>query len=301
MDFKIKYLKYKKKYLDLKKTMNQYGGGNNILISSEKGLNGTIDWINSQSEKYHDPKIEQDWKLLKNVSEMNFELKDFTAKIDFNLFHLRNNNLEENLKPLIILPGFSSDSLGMTLTRISKFTNTIFEKGFSDIYIFDFTGIGGRKKDKPEEPGIEIQKQVSDIPIMYQLISEHLSKYITNNYTNFSILGRSAGGGLSLQMIFIHKLKPNSLNVATPGYSFNNISEHVINYNNKSLPIRICWAKEDKKNPEIQEDKGNDGKNLKKLLKNNDYTNYEYYSISVGSDDDKLTHRILPKLINKLI
>ena len=306
--FYQKYCKYKMKYLNLKKP--QSGGGTrklksmigsainsvhrNILISEEKGFEGTIEWANSNAEKYFDPPIEEGiWNLIELATSMNFSLDGVEAIINFNLFHLRNLDSEYNSKPLIILPGYSSDSLAMTLTRTSRMKNEIFSKGFSDIYIFDFTGIGGRKKDKPEEPGLNIQAAVNDINGMYEIISEHLSKYISENYKNFSILGRSAGGGLSLQLVFLHGLEPVSLNLAAPGYSYDDIKEHIIAYPNKDLPIRICWAKEDKKISE------KDGQKLKELL--NDYTDFMYYLVVVGSEDDKATHRIQPILLDNLI
>lgn len=312
------------KYLNSKKSnLNQVAGGGvrhlktmtgssinstnkNILISEEMGLNGTIAWANSNAGKYFDDPIEEGlWQLRKNVSNMKFKLEDVEADIDFNLFHLRNNDLEEDSKPLIVLPGYSSDSLAMTLTRTSKFKDVILSKGFSDIYVFDFTGIGGRKKDKPEDPGFEIQALVKQYPSginrMYEIISQHLADFISQNFNNFSILGRSAGGGLSMQMVFLHGLNPVGLNLASPGYSFKDIEQNIKDYPNKDLPIRICWAKEDLKNPEVQEDKGNDGKNLRLTLNNSSYNNMEYYSVSVGSDNDKLTHRILPELFENLV
>lgn len=310
--FYQKYCKYKKKYLSLKesKYLNQIAGAvkeesnKNILLSKEKGLIGTIEWANNNAEKYFDEKIEKGiWGLKKNVSTMKFKLENVEADIDFNLFHLRNS--KENSKPLIVLPGYSSDSLGMTLTRTSKFKDVIFSKGFSDIYVFDFTGIGGRKKDKPEDPGFDIQALVKQYPSginrMYEIISEHLARYISQNFNNFSILGRSAGGGLSMQMVFLHGLNPIGLNLAAPGYSYQDIHEYIINYSNKDLPLRICWAKEDNKIPEIQDENGSDGKKLKKSIENSLYTNIEYYSISIGSYDVKLTHRILPILFENIV
>ena len=256
-------------------------------------MEGTIEWANSNAEKYFDPPIEVMWNLIELATSMHFSLDGVEAIINFNLFHLRNSESEYKSKPLIILPGYSSDSLGMTLTRTSRMKNEIFSKGFSDIYVFDFTGIGGRKKDKPEEPGLNIQAAVNDINGMYEIISKHLSEYISQNYRNFSILGRSAGGGLALQLVFLHRLEPVSLNLAAPGYSYDDIKEHIIDYSNKSLPIRICWAKEDKK---ILEE---DGQKLKELLK--DYTDFMYYLVIVGSEDDKATHRIQPILLDNLI
>ena len=190
----------------------------------------------------------------------------------------------------------------MTLLRITEFKDILFNKGFSDIYIFDFTGIGGRGKDNKENPGVNIQNKVDNINDMYKLISGHLTKYIELNFKNFSILGRSAGGGLSLQMVFLHGLVSIGLNVASPGYSYDGIKDGIINYTgDRKLPIRVCWAKEDKKNPETQPEKGNDGVNLKKILNDNEFVNFKYYSKSVGSDDDKITHRILPILIENLV
>ena len=95
---------------------------------------------------------------------------------------------------------------------------------------------------------------------MYEIISEHLARYISQNFNNFSILGRSAGGGLSMQMVFLHGLNPIGLNLAAPGYSYQDIHEYIINYSNKDSPLRICWAKEDNKIPEIQDENGSDGK-----------------------------------------
>ena len=118
----------------------------NILISEEKDLAGTIKWANSNADKYFDDPIEEELWHQKKYFNMKFKLEDLETDIDFNLFHLRNNNLEEKSKPLIVLPGYSSDSLAMTLTRTSKFKDVILSKGFSDIYVFDFTELEVERK-----------------------------------------------------------------------------------------------------------------------------------------------------------
>ncbi len=325
MDFRKKYLKYKRKYLDLKKNekLNQIGAGTrylmegheccdgskdkklyqtNNLISSEKNINQLIEWINSQ--EYFDKKIDEElgWKI-ENLQPMNFILDSIIMPINFNWLHLRNDLEDENSRPLFVLPGFSSDSLGMTISRITQYKDVVFNLGFSDIYVFDFTGIGGRKKDDKFNPGINLQELVqteldSDhISEMYLIISNHLSNIISSGYFNYSILGRSAGGGLALNLVFSNETEsfnPTGLNIATPGINFEKIKEKIINYGNKDLPIRMCWAKEDKKNP-IEKD----GVSLDKIF-SDFYSDYKYYVVEMEDDNDVKTHRIMPILLENL-
>jgi len=133
----------------------------------------------------------------------------------------------------------------------------------------------------------------------YRKISSHLASII-NEYNNFSLLGRSAGGGLSLQLGL--SMLPNilGLNLACPGYKMDDILPR-IQQGNKDLPIRLCWAREDIK---IVEDNTNPdgGFHLGKQFTNNEYTNFKYLLMSTGGNAEHIhTHRIQPILIENLV
>ena len=328
-DYRKKYLKYKLKYFKKLNMLNQMGGSNsniskkskdcckktedhdccgghhhytnldpNVSITSERDIDDLISWIDSK--EFYDEKILENpgWSIV-NLGVFPLIVEKFKIPLTINWLNIRNEGLEKDSRPLFILPGFSSDSLGMTISRISENKEIIFSKGFSDIYIFDFTCIGGRSKDISDKPGIDFQSYIKkelgseSIDKMYMKISEILYSIISK-YSNYSILGRSAGGGLCLHLVFTNDLKTKGLNIASPGINFEAIVEKIMDYKNKNLPIRMCWAQEDKKNPI-----NSVGIPLDDVFTEY-FTNYQYYVVGVGSDDDKITHRILPILIKNL-
>ena len=296
MNYKNKYLKYKSKYLKLK--INNLTGGNiininNSIMSNDKNIGEIISWTNDQ--EYFDEDINENigWTIEK-LDDYEFEQNNIRAIIKLNWLHLNNIHIEENSKPLFILPGFSNSSLGMTLKRINQYHQDIFNHGFSDIYIFDFTSIGKYNENTDLQKIIKDNLGEEEIAEMYRIISSHI-KTILEDYNNISILGRSAGGGLSLNLVFTHDLYVNGLNIACPGINIPQITDNINNYNNKDLPIKLVWSEDDTKIPI------NDGYELSNIFNENNYSNFEFIEVNFnGDNNDKLNHRIQPELINNL-
>ena len=116
MSYQKKYNIYKNKYLKLKNSI-QKGGSEKIvnkLITNDKNIDELIRWIDSQN--YYDINIGENpgWTI-NNLEPLDFELESVKASINFNWCHLHNPRMDLNRRPLIVLPGFSSDSLGMTI------------------------------------------------------------------------------------------------------------------------------------------------------------------------------------------
>ena len=123
----------------------------NILLTDELPLSTYFLAINQQNyDEGFQISADLNWiKIYFEGKDMDFKTKDSILKIKFNCFKLRNDNMEENSRPLFVLPGYSTQSFGWTISRTSKYHTEIFSQGFSDIYVFDFTGIGGRKEKRP--------------------------------------------------------------------------------------------------------------------------------------------------------
>ena len=277
----------------------------NILLTNQIPKEEIISSINEQNydEGFQIPNDLNWTKIHFEDKDMDFKTKTMILKIKFNCFKLRNETLEENSRPLFVLPGYSTQSFGWTISRTSKYRKEIFSQGFSDIYVFDFTGIGGRKEN--EDPGIELQKVIKKdnpenphaIDDMYQLIAKHIKESILSVFNNISLLGRSAGGGLSLHIALTHQLPVKGLNVACPGVDMKRIAE-IIPMAKKDLPIRLSFASKDKKVPI---DGPDGGTNLSKLFFDNDYSDFIYLVMSTTSDDDHLNHRLHPILLKNLV
>lgn len=281
----------------------------NNLMTDLDTIEKIIEDINK--EKYDDDyTIDIDWKINKLEQIMTFDkLKDDdltnSFEIGFNLISLRNPDIEENSKPLFILPGFSGQSVGWTISRISKYHQIIFEKKFSDIHIFDFTAIGGEKTNKETVIQSAIMNQFGSNAIndMYIKIAKFIKEQILSNYENISLIGRSAGGGLALHIVLTHGQEVNSLNLACPGTNNEAIESKISEYDNKNLPIRMCFAYNDQKIPIVKDDKENpDGiRVLNDLFFKNGFLDYMYYEVSTPNQDDKYNHRIQPILIENII
>lgn len=188
-----------------------------------------------------------------NLDLLNINVNDsYKSKINFEVLHFETNNLSKT-KSLIILPGFSSDSLKMTISRFYKYQDLVKEKGFTDVYIFNFTGIGGKEKKNfnGDLKCSNIQSILNyKIDTMYKKIASHLkNQIIKQKWKNISLLGRSAGGGLSLHLVFTNKLIINHLSLASPGFNCDiGILEKIKKYSNKELNLKLFWAEHDKKN-----------------------------------------------------
>lgn len=327
-DYKYLYMKYKNKYLLAKKNKylldkqeklnNLEGGGKrylkNMIDSASMTASGNsipkIEMTSLQKDGTFDTLIQEanstnisseqidnldEYSVIK-VPTQEFTLHNVTTEIDYELLHIGDKS---NQRPLFILPGFSVNSVSMTIGRINKYKDMIREK-FSDIYIFNFTSI--------DKLPFKLQNDYQ-IPQYetYHEISKHLLEYL-NRYDNISLLGRSAGGGLTLQIAlkYLEPKKLIGLNIACPGYNHKDIFPALKEYKNKNLPIRMCWAVDDEK---IVEGKSNEdgGVALQEQIKLNGFNNFEYYQVDTsqldieGKDKHIHTHRIQPILIENLV
>lgn len=334
-DYKYLYMKYKNKYLLAKqeKLINLDGGGKrylknmigsaasedateyateaNILDSQKLNeLNDAIAIEKAKGIKFEDPPFQkliedcnknnlQDERIenLHHYDVVQFPPQNFnrivSTVITYELLHTGNNT---NERPLYILPGFSNNSVYMTIGRINKYKEAIFAKGFTDIYIFNFTDIGKLPSLLEEKCGLKQS-------LTYHQISKHLSENLQYR-DNVSLLGRSAGGGLALQMAFFYNnlFDLSGLNIACPGYDMDDMNEIIQNYFNKNLPIRLGWAKDDNKIFEKY-----NGQPLKNIFIDYGYTDFKYITVKIGNIDNEgkgghiHTHRIQPNLIDDLV
>lgn len=310
MKYPINYFQHGGKIkLNLKRMIGAADANESNEITNEVYSNN-ID-INSIIEEINKKKYDGDyeikdliWKIEKIEKIMDYIIDNVTYKIGFNFIKLENTNKTRNEKPLFCLPGFSLQSLGWTVSRISKYYQDVFNLGFSDIYIFDFTAIGG-----DNEKGTVIQSVVKEklggqfIDEMYKEIAGFIKNKILVEYNNLSILGRSAGAGLSLHLVLSHKLKVNGLNLACPGVNIKAIKQKIFEYENKNLPIRMCFAPRDKKLPILIDGNINaDGARvLNDIFFENQFLDYIYFEVSTPDDSHESNHRIQPILIRNLV
>ena len=320
-DYKYLYMKYKNKYLLAKqeKLNNLEGGGKRYLknmigsasmVASVNSIpktemtslqkDGTFDNLiqSANSNNLSEEEIENlDGYGTVEVPSQDFNLQGITTMIDYELLHIGDSS---NRRPLFILPGFSTSSVTMTIGRIHKFKDDIFSQGFTDIYIFNFTSIDKlpfKLEEKYEIPQYET----------YHQISKHLSEYL-NSYDNISLLGRSAGGGLTLQIAlkYLDPMKLIGLNIACPGYNHKDIFPALVKYEKKVLPIRMCWAVNDEKIVE-GENNPDGGVTLQEQIILYGFENFQYYQVNTseldteGKDKHIHTHRIQPELIKNLV
>jgi hypothetical protein len=296
------------KFSDLKYLINE-----NIL-DSQLGIPDEIWLQNDKANSYKIPDDEQWTKI--QVGEFLLETPTINTTIKINCYRYQNRISEESTKQILFLPGFSDNSFLWTLSRISKYKDEIVKQGFSDIFIFDFTAIGGNKNYqgfKGIKKGINFQKNTLHeqkelgiefaIDKMYRKISMGLKELIekrTDLFSNYSIAGRSAGGGLAIHLVLTHGLRVNGLNIACPGYDYNALEANtefntfVTSIENINLPIRLCHSLNDKKEPSNQS-------NILAKLIGDKFNNFIYYSISKIYDNDEVNHRFQEILLLNLV
>lgn len=235
------------------------------------------------------------WDVIKLDTLKNLNINEnIKVNIHFEMLHYGKG---DNTRPIFILPGFSVRSLTMIIGRIHLHKDKILEK-FSDIYIFNNTSIG-------KLPNLLSDKHNIPFPTTYQKISNGM-KIFFDNYNNISLLGRFAGGGISMFLTFkyLESNKIIGLNLACSGYDITSMKTIIPNFNNKKLLIRLCWAKQDQK---ILIDSDSGGTHLNQMFQNSGYTNFKYYVIEnvpsniEGKDKYIHTHQIQKKLIYKLV
>jgi len=304
----IKYLKYKQKYISLRKKMTGGGGEsknerpsviNTPLFSCyyQDSFDRLITTANDNNLLIDSIDNLDNWDI-KSLDSVEFKIYDDDIKIDFEMLHYGDKS---DINPIFIIPGFSNSSLTMTVGRINRFKNTILEKGYSDIYIMNNTSIG-------KLPNNLANKGVS-FPTTYQAICNNISSYF-DSYEKVTLLGRSAGGGIAMYLAFkFISEKVIGLNLACPGYDMSDMGTTIDSFKNKNLPIRVSWANSDTKIVENIENVSG-GQSLKERFEKNNYTNFKYYQVEglleegpsiEGKNKHINTHRIQPILIDNLV
>ena len=210
-------------------------------------------------------------------------------KIKFGCIHCGNKSDD---KPLIIIPGFSDKSFGWTVGRIDSNKELLLTK-YTYIYIIDNSSIDKTPNILEKDYGIEQYKTYIEIAKIYN----HLLKSIVEN-NNFSVLGRSAGGGIAM-MLSLGEIgeKINEMYLAAPRYSYEFMKDQDLT----KMPSKlvVSHSLNDQK-IDIQE-----SINLCRLFKNKDNLSIDFIVTTNISDidgsDGWLNHRITKDLIEYMI
>ena len=284
----------------------------------EKGIGDDTDNVNPDTE------IESDTTEITYYQVKNGEVNEFpmTYRIggedvvhNFN-FRIVKFNLKQKGKKLFVLPGFSSTSLCWTVGRINRFKNIIREKGFGEIYIFEFMNVKDimgklkgnflfNKDQTKEEQQTNYNKFYNSVAILV----DKIIRSSINEGEKVSILGRSAGGGIAIFLFELHNDYINGLNLAAPGYDSTGLSVGVIDKINRVKPsIRLSISIKDKKVPDRETDAMNLilkdlGLNYKyiKIVDTPDATRGEEGSETRKLHHDAINHRIHEALVNELV
>ena len=137
---------------------------------------------------------------------------------------------------------------------------------------------------------------------MYKKIAFGLKGLIESRddvFSNYSIAGRSAGGGIAIHLALTHGLNVNGLNIACPGFNYNALlengqfNENINNKDIKKIPTRLCHTINDQKVSIDESDK------LAELLKG--FKNFQYYRIEKATPEDEINHRFQLELLSELV
>lgn len=254
---------------------------NKINADPNKGIGDDTDKV-SEDHKYKYYKIIPDFKL-------------FNKTCTIKLVYLK---LNDQGKKLVVLPGFSEKSICWTIGRIFKLKNKIKDKGFSEVYIFDFKSI------KLIQDNSEVKKIIFSSQTNYNcfyndiahIVDKIIRGIILKDDSKISILGRSAGGGVSL---FLYQLKNcdyiDGLNLAAPGYDPNGLPRSLIRKaKNDNLNVRLSYSNDDPRVPKVEIDNMNN--------KFKELENYKHIFVSgLPGNSEGIHHRIHEALIDNLV
>ena len=279
------------------------------IINEPKGKKRLVEICNEYNKNLIEDSIDEsnfDWKYI-GFKNYKLELGTFNDKGDQNeievpvsCMHLGNDSKENNL---IIIPGMSNQSFAWTLGRINRFRKELLSK-YSDIYIFDNSSIGKIPEESSKNHG-------KSQPEIYAFISQIYATLIYNDLaiSKFDILGRSAGGGISLFLSLLYSAD-SIINtyLACPGFDYGYILD-ILDSNWKGL------SKDDLKDKKVLishsvddlkiklEEKGGTI-NLYHLLLSRNFDVELQLIRGLNNPDGKeswLNHRIQPDLIEKII
>ena len=229
-------------------------------------------------------------KYLKIIPE--FQIMD--DKISLNIVHC---SLNTNGKSIVVLPGFSKKSICWTIGRMNQFRQILKEKGYKDVYIFDFQNVKPLMKKHSEALKDQIFYN-NFIKNIAKIVDKIIRGIILKNNEMISVIGRSAGGGVS---IFLYELETcnyiDGLNLAAPGYDPNGLNEKFLNKaKEKQLNVRLSHHIDDQKVP------ASEINNMNEKLQNINLNNYKFIRI----ENKELTreaqqHRIHNELIEDMV
>lgn len=269
-----------------------------VSLLIESNVNDFIEILNKSNKEQSDMmsnELLSEWNFME-LPKSKFELT-INSKVRKDLIYgcLHHGN-KSNSSPLIIIPGFSEKSFGWSVGRINSNREKLHKK-FSDIYIFDNSSID-KTPNNLEKSEEKIAQSVTYLEISKMYVE--LIRFIIGD-NKFSLLGRSAGGGISL-MIGMGELSSNidELYLAAPGYSL----EYMKSQDLSKLPkkLLISHSINDQK---IKIDDPDGSISLCRLFKNNGNIPFEFQVVTSLSNDDGesgwLNHRITTELIDRII
>lgn len=283
-------------------TKNLKGGMEIIDPISSKIISNVDEFIEILNKSNKVEKVPSDmmskvllaeWNIME-LPKSKFELV-INGKVEkefiYGCIHYGNKS---NSTPLIIIPGFSDKSFCWTVGRINS-NREMLQKKFSDIYIFDNSSIDKTPNNLEKNQEIPQSSTYLEISKMYiELIESIIGD------KNFSLLGRSAGGGISL-MIALGNLKSkiDELYLAAPGYSL----EYMKSQDLTNLPKKLVVS-HSINDQKIKIDEPNGSIELCRLFKNNGDIPFEFQVVTSLSNEDGdngwLNHRITRELIDRM-
>ena len=231
------------------------------------------------------------YKYFKKIPE--FKLLDKSLSI--NLINLKLNG---DGKTLVILPGFSEKSICWTVGRIFRYREKIKERGFSNVYIFDFKEIKLVQDEKKSIINTSQDTFNSFYNDIANIVDKIIRGVIVKDNNKISLLGRSAGGGIALWLYLLKTCDyVDGLNLAAPGFDPNGLPESLIEKAKKSnLKVRLSFSVNDKKVPK------DEIKAMDNLFSKNITENYQYIEINdIDNELDGHNHRIHGPLIDNLV
>lgn len=225
-----------------------------------------------------------DFELLK----YNRPLLLLKTKINYSIIKM--NFKGNKSKPeLVVLPGYSNKSICWTVSRINTYINTfpeLVKNKFNAIYIINYENVKPIQDAKKEQRN-ELDKQITEHT--YQIIKDL-------NITNLSLLGRSAGGGIALQLINMNGLNITACYLACAGGNINLFEDYLKNPNsNKNIKIVLGWSLNDKKIPFSKT-----GVNILETAKTYGFKKISKVLVNTTNDLEDFNHRIHPQMLFKL-
>ena len=180
-----------------------------------------------------------------NLSDYEFSEEPFLNK-KYGIIKILKIKLFGNSNQLVVIPGYSFNSLCTMFDKIYEGIDSIKNK-YSELYMICWS-------QEIKTQSEEVIKGVADIDTQYRLSEQYrieiahvVDKILRSpsmDFKNFSILGKSAGGGISIYIASLNEQVKN-LYICCPGT--NEGGKTLIN--RKDLNIKLSWNKDDDKIP----------------------------------------------------